>query len=88
MNILKHPKLFLALVIAVLLVALAASNPGTEDFQQWYGEKHGLAGTLLAVAVKRENRIFFSTFELGDDFFLKKRTVAVGVGGLLFELAE
>lgn len=88
MNIFKLSKLILVLGIPALLIFLAASNPDLEDFQKWYGEKHGLAGKLLTVAVERENRIFFSSFELGGNVLLKKRTIAIGFGGMLFELED
>ena len=88
MEKLTQPKLVGALVVAVVLIILAASNPDSDDFREWYVEKHGLAGALLPVAVKRENRVFFSTFNLGGDGILKKRAVARGFAGMLFEVEE
>ena len=88
MNPFTQPKLSVLLVVAVVLVFLAASNPDSDDFREWYLEKHGLAGALVTVAVKRENRIFFSTYNLGGDGLLKKRTVARGFAGALFEVED
>ena len=76
------------ILLAVTLVFLAVSNPDESDFREWYVEKHGLAGALVTVAVKRENQIFFSTYNLGGDGLLKKRTVARGFAGMLFEVED
>ena len=88
MEKLTQPKLVVALVVAVVLIILAATNPDADDFREWYVEKHGLAGALVTVAVKRENRVFFSTFNLGGDGILKKRAVARGFAGMLFEVED
>ncbi len=88
MEKLAQPKLVGALAVAVVLIILAATNPDADDFREWYVEKHGLAGALVTVAVKRENLVFFSTFNLGGNGILKKRTVARGFAGMLFEVEE
>ena len=86
MKIPFKPKLATVLILSTILIFLAETNPGTDDFREWYVEKHGLAAALVVIEVKRENRFFFSTFSIDGDGFLSKRSVARGFAGMLFEV--
>ena len=70
------------ILLAGGLVALAVSNPDESDFREWYVEEHGFGGALVSLAVQRENRVFFSTYSIGGQALIKKRTLAYGIAGV------
>lgn len=82
----SKPKLATVVILSTVLIILAVTNPSSDDFREWYVENHGLAGALISIEVKRENRFFFSTFSIDGDGFLSKRSVARGFAGMLFEV--
>jgi len=76
------------ILLAGGLVALAVSNPDESDFREWYIEEHGFGGALVSLAVQRENRVFFSTYSIGGQALIKKRTLAYGIAGTFFKAGD
>ena len=76
------------ILLAGGLVALAVSNPDESDFREWYVEEHGFGGALVSLAVQRENRVFFSTYSIGGQALIKKRTLAYGIAGTFFKAGD
>ena len=76
------------ILLAGGLVALAVSNPDESDFREWYVEEHGFGGALVSLAVQRENRVFFSTYSIGGQALIKKRTLACGIAGTFFKAGD
>ena len=69
------------ILLAGVFVFLAVSNPDESDFREWYVEEHGFGGALVSIAVNRENRIFYSTYSIGGNGLIKKRTLSYGIAG-------
>lgn len=88
MNIFEKPKLLAGLAIVALLVFLAASNPDSKDFREWYVEEHGIGAALISIAVKREDKVFFSTYSIGGQGLIGKRTLAYGIAGTFFKAGD
>ena len=88
MNIFEKPKLLAVLAIAAPLVFLAASNPDSEDFREWYVEEHGIGAALISIAVNREDNVFFSTYSIGGQGLIAKRTLAYGIAGTFFKTED
>ena len=76
------------ILLAGGLVALAVSNPDESDFREWYVEEHGFGGALVSLAVQRENNVFFSTYSIGGQALIKKRTLAYGIAGIFIKVGD
>ena len=73
------------ILLAGVLVFLAVSNPDESDFREWYVEEHGFGGAVVSLAVQRENSVFFSTYSIGGQALIKKRTLAYGIAGIFIK---
>ena len=80
--------LIILILLAGVLVVLAVSNPDESDFREWYVEEHGFGGALVSIAVNRENRIFYSTYSIGGNGLIKKRTLAYGIAGAFVKTGD
>lgn len=73
------------ILLSGVLVFLAVSNPDESDFREWYVEEHGFGGAVVSLAVQRENSVFFSTYSIGGQALIKKRTLAYGIAGIFIK---
>ncbi len=82
-------------LIFALIVGLALTNPGEEDFRNHVRERQGIAGSLgmaaaelLGGGIQRENFGVASRFYLGGDGLLPRQDLAWGFAGKIWEIKE
>jgi len=86
----------LLLFFALIMGALALTNPSEADYREHVRQKEGLAGTVgMAMAdlisgdekggIQRENFIIGSRFYLGGDGILPRENLASGIAGFFID---
>lgn len=87
------------LLLIIVAVGLALTNPSEAEFREHIRQKEGIAGTaLLAVTdlvsggkkggIQRDNFIVASKFYVGGDGVLPREDVAWGVAGQFIEIKK
>ena len=82
----------LLILLAVVVVALALTNPSEADFREHVRKQEGVAGTAaMAVmdlispnakgGIRRDNYLIASRFYMGGDDLLPREDLAWGVAG-------
>lgn len=90
---------FSSLLLILVVVGLAITNPSEADFREHIRKKDGIAGTVgLAVAdlisggnkggIQRDNYLVASKFYIGGDGVIPREDVAWGIAGQIIEIKK
>lgn len=87
----------LLIILAVVVAALALTNPSETAYRGHIQEQTGIVGTLSmglmdllskdgSRGIHRDNYVLFSKFYLGGDGLLPRQDLAWGVAGMFIEI--